>query len=319
MNKTTTLRNLFAVLAILGVASAAPAAILFTETFSYPDGHLASSPPSGGVSGGLWIVHEAFTPYRLDVSNGKVTVFQASRTLCVACVTSHGEDVHRDFPVLAVGQTVFAGFDVTASGNDDVVYFAEFMGAPTRLFVIPFTGSNFTFGIGNGVSPTTGWASGLTFGTTYRVVMSYEFDTGRAKLWVNPANESSTNVQAAGFASLTVSAIALRQYYIATIGIPSRQVLDNLVVGTTFNDVLAIPAPTLPGDFNNNGIVDAADYVVWRKNDSTQTDYDTFRTHFGQTAGGGAFMNSAVPEPATLATLLTGVLIVFARRSADVS
>ena len=53
---STILRNLLAVLAILGVASAAPAAVLFSETFSYPDGHLASAPPDGGVSGGLWTV-----------------------------------------------------------------------------------------------------------------------------------------------------------------------------------------------------------------------------------------------------------------------
>ena len=44
----------------------------------------------------------------------------------------------------------------------------------------------------------------------------------------------------------------------------------------------------LPGDFNGNGIVDAADYVVWRKSDGSQNGYATWRAHFGQTAGGGA-------------------------------
>ena len=40
---------------------------------------------------------------------------------------------------------------------------------------------------------------------------------------------------------------------------------------------------SLPGDFNHDGTVDAADYVVWRKTDGTQAEYNTWRTHFGQT------------------------------------
>ena len=39
----------------------------------------------------------------------------------------------------------------------------------------------------------------------------------------------------------------------------------------------------LPGDFNDDGTVDAADYVVWRKNDGTQIDYDKWRANFGRT------------------------------------
>ena len=44
----------------------------------------------------------------------------------------------------------------------------------------------------------------------------------------------------------------------------------------------------LPGDFNNDGTVDAADYVVWRKNDGTQAGYDAWRAHFGASLGSGA-------------------------------
>src|SRR5262249_55571975 len=77
----------------------------------------------------------------------------------------------------------------------------------------------------------------------------------------------------------------------------------------------------LPGDYNKNGLVDAADYVVWRKtlghvvtalsgadgngNGSIDAgDYDFWRRHFGDTAAGsgsGAIAEAAViPEPATL-------------------
>jgi hypothetical protein len=70
--------------------------------------------------------------------------------------------------------------------------------------------------------------------------------------------------------------------------------------------------PALSGDYNHNGVVDAADYVVWRKGlgtTYTQADYDIWRAHFGQTAGSGAgtVANTAVPEPATLLLLAFAV------------
>jgi hypothetical protein len=62
------------------------------------------------------------------------------------------------------------------------------------------------------------------------------------------------------------------------------------------------PAPTvddLPGDYNSDGKVDAADYVVWRKsNINGQAGYNTWRANFGRTAGSGSALSSAaVPEP----------------------
>jgi hypothetical protein len=71
-------------------------------------------------------------------------------------------------------------------------------------------------------------------------------------------------------------------------------------------------APLLPGDHNQDGTVDAADYVVWRKNPDAfggGAGYSAWRTNFGRLAGSGSSAtgsaNSAVPEPATL--LLGGV------------
>ena len=62
--------------------------------------------------------------------------------------------------------------------------------------------------------------------------------------------------------------------------------------------------PELPGDFNHDGTVDAADYVVWRKNLAShrhKSDYNIWRTHFGEPtgSGSGASANATVPEPAT--------------------
>jgi len=82
--------------------------------------------------------------------------------------------------------------------------------------------------------------------------------------------------------------------------------------GTIYIDDISasiITAPLLPGDFNSDGIVDAADYVVWRRNDGTQAGYDTWRSHFGETAASAvsAPQRPTVPEPAALILFCVGI------------
>jgi hypothetical protein len=72
--------------------------------------------------------------------------------------------------------------------------------------------------------------------------------------------------------------------------------------------VAATPPPPLPGDFNGDGSVDAADYITWRIGLGTiytDQDYDLWRAHFGEPSIGSGLINSAsttsqVPEPASL-------------------
>ena len=59
----------------------------------------------------------------------------------------------------------------------------------------------------------------------------------------------------------------------------------------------------LLGDYNGNHSVDAADYIVWRKSYSSDTNmYDVWRSHYGNSlAGSGSSLsNVAVPEPSTV-------------------
>lgn len=90
--------------------------------------------------------------------------------------------------------------------------------------------------------------------------------------------------------------------------------IDNVSLDVT-------PISGLPGDFNNNGRVDAADYVTWRNGvtfpnqlpddpgNVTAQDYDDWRARFGNVPGSGAGLASAVvPEPATVGLLLISLL-----------
>ena len=99
---------------------------------------------------------------------------------------------------------------------------------------------------------------------------------------------------------------------------------------------LSSVVPPADGDYNNNGVVDMADYVLWRnggplQNDPTPgvqaADYAFWRSHFGNTGGGvggsstlvrglvsyvtsfsGPGSGAAVPEPSSV--ILVGIGIV---------
>jgi hypothetical protein len=89
----------------------------------------------------------------------------------------------------------------------------------------------------------------------------------------------------------------------------------------------------LTGDYNNNGTVDAADYVIWRKNNGlmggatpaqgdgtgdgnvTVEDYNLWRTSFGNGTGAGALIAGSaslqgVPEPSSLLLTAVGAIAI---------
>ncbi len=93
-------------------------------------------------------------------------------------------------------------------------------------------------------------------------------------------------------------------------------------VGQVFYEAY-VPPEGVDGDYNDDGIVDAADYTVWRDNLGTsatlpndptpgtvdESDYAVWKSHYGQTAGSGSGALAAVPEPAAwLLALVAGLL-----------
>jgi hypothetical protein len=96
--------------------------------------------------------------------------------------------------------------------------------------------------------------------------------------------------------------------------------------------ISVVAAAGVPGDYNGNGIVDAADYTVWRDHlgqtfalpnrsvantgPIAAADFTFWKSQFGQHAGSAAADNGnvAVPEPATLWLFLAGILTMCSRR-----
>jgi hypothetical protein len=70
-------------------------------------------------------------------------------------------------------------------------------------------------------------------------------------------------------------------------------------------------------DYNEDGVIDAADYVAWKKTPSAfggdPAGYDLWKQQFGQ-ASPGAGGGGAVPEPTTIGLVLIGLAALAARR-----
>jgi len=101
----------------------------------------------------------------------------------------------------------------------------------------------------------------------------------------------------------------------------------NYGTGSNSQVTLNLTGPVgVPGDYNGNGIVDGADYVVWRKNQGLMSggtpstgdgngdgavniaDYQFWRARFGNTSGAGLGLGSnAVPEPTSVLLIGFGI------------
>jgi hypothetical protein len=90
---------------------------------------------------------------------------------------------------------------------------------------------------------------------------------------------------------------------------------------------ISIPAdsiftPMIAGDFNADGVVDAADYVAWRdqlNTTYTPADYDVWRASFGRATETGAdAIATAAPEPTSILLAVIAFLALFRPRWCNV-
>jgi len=94
----------------------------------------------------------------------------------------------------------------------------------------------------------------------------------------------------------------------------SKQLLRNVAANQYLN------VSFLPGDYNGDSVVDAADYLSWRKGMGTRFTYDDYAVwveNFGRSLAGSGGGSPSVPEPASfflLASAIAGMLVSHRRR-----
>jgi hypothetical protein len=152
-----------------------------------------------------------------------------------------------------------------------------------------------------GVAPNYGLPDPSMFGPF--------FDPDAATITINFVGADSVS-----FAGSALPKNGLDSLYFTATGVTSTGVNTPQNFAGADGSVNLPPPPT--GDYNGDGIVDAADYTVWRKTDGSQGGYDTWRTNFGETvdSGSGTNVNATVPEPATLVMLIVTAAGVSTRR-----
>jgi len=246
----------------LGAASGGDAATFFADQFNYPNGDLTVFDGTGdNVSGGAWVPYSGTgNPPSIEVINGQAQLLQPG-----------SEDAERSIPNAATdfmmaGETWYYAARVTVNDQRATPattpiqqeYFLLVKDTSTsalrsRLYVNnPSTGTGgagyrFAIGPSSGTANAVNWTSDLAFGTEYTVVASYEFDTGFARLWVDPVDQSSPSVLATASPSLGtfVSALGLRQAFFSAGAANTQVLLDAVSFAETFNEALVglIPEP----------------------------------------------------------------------------
>lgn len=306
------------------------AAILVEERFSHADGNLVGQVPTPGP-GNAWESHDDLGGTPVQVSSGAVVLSQGTGS-------GGREDVNTGFAPQSATDTTYARFDFTLPSGQDLndpkvldsfgLYFAHFYsGLPTTGFrgrtgiVQPTNGGDFALAMnasGSRLNEGTTWPGDLSYDTTYRTVVSYDASSGESKLWLDPVDVNSTSIaNSAGAATGTlIEGFALRQSndYVGT------QVIDNLVVATTFEEALAGSgdASFLEADFNEDTLVNSTDLTTWEANfgltgtatkslgdadsdlDVDGGDFLVWQRQFGQSP---PLAISAVPEPTSLTLL----------------
>ena len=163
---------------ILSLASA-HATVVFSDTFSYPDGAITN------VSGGVWIEHSAGAVCQITSGQAQVS-------------STAAEDVHAALSGQPFSSgTLYASFTIkcTALPNSSGGYFAHFnTGSNHRCVVwssIANAGSSkFRLGIGNtsGATASSGQlTTDLALNTSYFVVIRYDVATSLSTIWLNPS------------------------------------------------------------------------------------------------------------------------------------
>jgi hypothetical protein len=144
-------------------------------------------------------------------------------------------------------------------------------------------------------------------------------DSTEVRFLMFSSSGDPVNINAVATHSATNGGAAARTFNFNAVGMQFGATGSNAPDFAVFFNVTV--AVFVPGDFNIDGAVDAADHVAWRKGVGiapTEDNYNLWRTNFGRTSGGGGSgvaigsASSAVPEPDIIALALLELAGFFA-------
>jgi hypothetical protein len=266
-------RYLFAalVVALLGLAVGAQAAVVFTENFEYDAGVLGDSTGQANVSGGVWH-HFSGTQSLITCDEGNLSFanYQASgigRMMRMYAPSGSAEDLYSNFTsTITAGTPMYASFllnvldtlgiprDTSTNGE----YFVSFLPSTSttmyapRLIIRQGTTAN-TYVLGIRPSGTTNaiWnTTAMTPATTYLIVLRHVLVAGSgndtASLFIDPdmtsPEPSPTLTGAATSADTTtdLGRFAVRQNRQNNSTRTPNANLDGMIVGTTWQDITGV-------------------------------------------------------------------------------
>ena len=106
------------------------------------------------------------------------------------------------------------------------------------------------------------------------------------------------------------------QLTIGQINLVANYLSTEYALPFAYETNLLFAQSALVGDYNHDGVVDAADYVVWRKTGiNGQQGYVDWRSNFGKSTAGfglsipGGGLAAQVPEPATWIIMAIGAIL----------
>jgi hypothetical protein len=220
---------------------------VLNETFTYPDGNLTQA-------GSQWSVFSGTIPTDIQVVSGRAVGNNAN----APDDSIHFAPQPTSTPTYACFNVIIPTLAAAPKGN----YFAMLKDGTTanffsRVFVAPLAGGGWTFGLSfSSVNATTGpvlWGStSLVYGQPYNIVIKYDPTTLTSTMWVNPSSEADPSISQTGTGSaVSIMSFALRQSSTASTFPASYATgtanftysVDNLGVGTTFNDACGAPVP----------------------------------------------------------------------------
>lgn len=276
-----------------------------TTTYSFTGGDIKGS-SVGGVGGMILSGSGNVTIGNNYTAAGPIT---SSKT-GTGSVTFNGAITAATSLTVNSGTVTLGGAN-TFTGNDTV-----------NGGTLAVQGANATFGAGN-VTVSAGSAS-IAAGVTNAIANTATLTLAGGGA-ANTADVGYISL-AAGIneqvASLVLGATTYTSGTFGATGSGATNIFDEYFSGTGIITVVG----GIPGDYNGDGKVDGADYVLWRKSPGsfggTPAGYNTWRAHYGATSGSGAGLSSqsaAVPEPTSLLLAVLPLAgMIFGRRRARI-